>query len=100
MNGFPKNARVCFIGDSITHNNGFVSYISAYYHEYLKDRKVNFYNCGVAGGRTRTALCVMDKDVFPHNPTHAVKKHTQTVKELKLDATVLTTLEKALLSCT
>ena len=27
MNGFPKNARVCFIGDSITHNNGFVSRI-------------------------------------------------------------------------
>lgn len=72
MNGFPQNARVCFIGDSITHNNGCVSYISAYYHEHLKDRNVNFYNCGVAGGRVRTALPIMDKDVFPHNPTHAV----------------------------
>jgi len=72
MNGFPKTARVCFIGDSITHNNGFVSYISAYYHEHLKDRKVNFYNCGVAGARIRTALPIMDKDVFTHNPTHAV----------------------------
>ena len=72
MKGFPKNARVCFIGDSITHDNGFVSYISAYYHENLKDREVNFYNCGVAGARIRTALPILDKDVLSHNPTHAV----------------------------
>lgn len=72
MKGFPENARVCFIGDSITYNNGCVSYISAYYHEYLKERNVNFYNCGVAGGRIRTALPIMDKDVFSHDPTHAV----------------------------
>lgn len=72
MKGFPQNARVCFIGDSITHNNDFVSYISAYYHEHLKDRNVNFYNCGVAGGRVSTALPIMEKDVFSHNPTHAV----------------------------
>lgn len=72
MKGFPQNARVCFIGDSITHRNNAVAYISAYYHEHLKERNVNFYNCGVGGGRVRTALPIMDKDVFSHNPTHAV----------------------------
>lgn len=72
MKGFPQNARVCFIGDSITHNNAFVSYISAYYHEHLKDRNVNFYNCGVAGGRVSSALPIMEEDVLSHDPTHAV----------------------------
>ncbi len=72
MKGFPRDARVCFIGDSITHDNDFVSHISAYYHEHLKDRKVNFYNCGVAGGRMGPALEIIEKDVFSHNPTHAV----------------------------
>lgn len=72
MNGFPKNARVCFIGDSITHNNQFVSRVYDYYHQNLKDRNVNFYNCGVGGGRVATALPIMEEDVLSHNPTHAV----------------------------
>lgn len=72
MNGFPKNARVCFIGDSITHNNGFVSRVYDYYHQNLSDRSVNIYNCGVGGGRVSTALPIMEEDVLSHNPTHAV----------------------------
>lgn len=72
MNTFPKNARVCFIGDSITHHNGFVSYIYDYYHQNFKDRNINIYNCGVSGGRIATALPILEKDVLSHNPTHAV----------------------------
>ncbi|MBQ7793290.1 MAG: hypothetical protein IJ366_02100 [Clostridia bacterium] len=72
MKPFPKNARVCFIGDSITHNNGYISHISAYYHENLKENNVSFYNCGVAGGRTSTILSIFDEDVLSHKPTHAV----------------------------
>lgn len=72
MNGFSKNARVCFLGDSITHNNDYVSHIAAYYHENLKDRNVNFYNCGVSGGHVSTLLSNFEDDIMAHNPTHAV----------------------------
>ena len=72
VKGFPNNSRVCFIGDSITHNNGFLSHISAFYHEHYKERNVNFYNCGVAGGSISTALPIIDEDVLSCNPTHAV----------------------------
>jgi len=72
MNGFPKNARVCFIGDSITHNNGFVSRIYDYYYQKLGERNINIYNCGVGGGRVATALPILKEDVLSHNPTHAV----------------------------
>lgn len=72
MKIFPINARVCFVGDSITHNNGFVSHIVAYYHENQKERNVNFYNCGIAAGRLATSLTVFDDDIMVHKPTHAV----------------------------
>lgn len=72
MNGFAKNARVCFLGDSITCNNDYVSHISAYYHEHMKDRNVNFYNCAIAGGRVETLLNNFDDDIMIHKPTHAV----------------------------
>jgi len=72
MNGFPKGARVVFLGDSITHANDYISRIADYYHEYLSDRKVCFYNCGVSGGSLRAMLTIFDQDIAVHNPTHAV----------------------------
>ena len=72
MNGFPKGARVVFLGDSITHANDYISRILDYYHENLSDRKVSFYNCGVSGGSLRTLLTIFDQDIAVHKPTHAV----------------------------
>ena len=72
MNKFPPNARVCFIGDSITHNNLHVALIAAYYREHFADSKVEFYNCGVSGGTLSTTLGFFDEDVALYNPTHAV----------------------------
>ena len=72
MNRFPDGARVCFIGDSITHNNLYVAHIAAYYREHLADSKVEFYNCGVSGGVLGTTLGFFDEDVALYNPTHAV----------------------------
>ena len=72
MRGFPKGARVCFLGDSITHANDYISRIADYYHENLSDRKVNFYNCGVSGGSLKTLLTIFDQDIAVHKPTHAV----------------------------
>lgn len=72
MSRFPDNARVCFIGDSITHNNRFLAHIVAYYREHFPESKVEFYNCGISGGTLTTTLNCFDEDILPHNPTHAV----------------------------
>ncbi len=72
MARFPDNARICFIGDSITHNNLHLAHIVDYYREHFKDSKVEFYNCGISGGRVSTTLDCFDEDVANYNPTHAV----------------------------
>ncbi len=72
MSRFPDNARVCFIGDSITHNNLHLAHIVAYYRENFPESRVEFYNCGISGGTLTTTLNCFDEDILPHNPTHAV----------------------------
>ena len=72
MNGFKENSRVCFLGDSITHNNGYVSHIVAHYRENFPERKIKFFNCGVSGGNIGTLFSNFDGDIMRHNPTHAV----------------------------
>ena len=72
MNRFPNGARVCFIGDSITHNNLFLAHIVSFYREHFADAKVEFYNCGISGGTLTTTLNCFDEDILPYNPTHAV----------------------------
>lgn len=70
MTRFPKNARVCFLGDSITHGNNFVKRIIAYYKKNYPEDGVKFWNCGVSGGSTTSAQLYMEDDLLPHNPTH------------------------------
>lgn len=72
MNGFPNGARVCFIGDSITHNNLHLAHIVAFYREHFKGIKVEFYNCGISGGSLSTTLGLFDEDIVLYHPTHAV----------------------------
>lgn len=72
MNRFPDNARVTFIGDSITHGHTYVAHIAAHYRANFPDAKVNFYNTGISGASVRTALDVFDIDIAPTRPTHAV----------------------------
>lgn len=72
MYRFPKNSRVCFIGDSITHLNLSLAYIVDYYRKNLADNKIEFYNCGISGGTVSTALSAFSEDVLPFSPTHTV----------------------------
>lgn len=71
MDRFPAQSRVCFIGDSITHNNGFVSRIAAHYKLHLPEAKVRIWNNGISGGSARSANLFFDEDVRPIVPTHA-----------------------------
>ena len=69
---FPSGARVCFVGDSLTAQNT-VQWmtVDAYKNSFQSD-KVEFFNCGVAGGTAASALLYLQDDVLVHNPTHAV----------------------------
>ena len=69
MSIFNKNARVCFVGDSITAANKYVSLIAAYYKENLPELNVQIYNCGVSGGTAKSQYIFFNDDVLPHNPT-------------------------------
>lgn len=72
MNRFPDGARVCFIGDSITHNNRYVAHIVAYYREHFPQAGVEFYNCGTSGATLRCTLNGFDEDIRHYDPTHVV----------------------------
>lgn len=69
---FQNGERVCFVGDSITHKGIFIKYIVAYYRKYLPENKVEFYNCGIAGGNLGNTLKIFDEDIAIYDPTHIV----------------------------
>ncbi len=70
---FEKNARVCFVGDSITANGGYIAKVFDYYRTNLPELGVKMYNCGVGGDSARGALKRLDEDVFDKfNPTEIV----------------------------
>lgn len=69
---FPQNARVCFIGDSLTAQNTVQWMTVDCYKQNFPNDNIEFFNCGVAGGTAASALLYLEDDVFVHNPTHAV----------------------------
>lgn len=72
MSRFPDGARVCFVGDSITHNGLFIAHITAYYREHFPEAKVEFYDCGISGATLRCTLNCFEEDIRPYDPTHVV----------------------------
>ena len=70
MNRFQSGERVCFVGDSITHKGIFIKQILAYYRRFLPDVKVEFYDCGIAGGNLGNTIKVFDEDIAVYDPTH------------------------------
>ncbi|MBR5528396.1 MAG: SGNH/GDSL hydrolase family protein [Clostridia bacterium] len=72
MKRFPDNARVCFVGDSITAAFNYVARVADYYLEKFPDAHVRFFNSGVAGGTARSQRIFLADDTLCHKPTHAV----------------------------
>ena len=72
MNRFPDHARVCFVGDSITHIGLYLKHIVAHYRAHFPDSHVEFYNCGIAGGTLGNTIAVYKKDIAIYDPTHVV----------------------------
>lgn len=69
---YPDNSRVCFIGDSMTHANRVLAHVVNHYKKSFADSNVRFYNCGIAGASVGCALKVLNDDITPYDPTHAV----------------------------
>ncbi len=72
MKHFPKNARVVFIGDSITAGCNFTARVAAYYVRHLPELGVTFKNAGVSGGSVTSAMLYYNASVASFHPTHAL----------------------------
>jgi len=70
MKPFPANARVCFLGDSITANGRYVALIADCYKKLFPDSGIRFFDCGTSGAGTKWLLDTFETDIAPHNPTH------------------------------
>ena len=69
---FSNNARVAFIGDSITAENIALQWIIKAYKSLDGYEKIRFFNCGVAGGTAEFACESYASDIKRYRPTHAV----------------------------
>ncbi len=72
MERFQNGQRICFVGDSITHNNTFLTYIVDYYRKNFPNEKIEFYNCGISGISLGNTIAEFDDDIPIYNPTHIV----------------------------
>ena len=65
---FEKNAKVVFLGDSITHQARWTSFVTRYYLEWLPEQNVTFYNAGVGGDTMSPIGSVMGSEEVPPKP--------------------------------
>jgi len=72
MERFPNGARVCFVGDSITHRGLYIAHIVAHYRKHFPDSRVEFYDCGISGGNLGNSIKVFNEDTAIYEPTHVV----------------------------
>lgn len=64
--------RVCFVGNSITKDGRFHTYVFLYCATRFPDAKIRIFNCGVSGDVADGVLDRMDSDILVHKPTVAV----------------------------
>jgi lysophospholipase L1-like esterase len=66
--GLKENETICFYGDSITHHNHYVGYLTLFYATRYPNTKVRIYNAGVGGNRIATGLMRFRQDIVEQNP--------------------------------
>ncbi len=69
---FKDGDIVMFIGDSITHNGRWHTFVRNFYLTRYPERKISFINCGVSGDNTSNVLERMEEDILIHKPTKVV----------------------------
>ncbi|KAF2330618.1 SGNH/GDSL hydrolase family protein [Flavobacterium daemonense] len=65
---FHDGDRICFVGNSITHNGEFHNLISLFYATRFPNERLTFFNCGISGDRASGVLGRMDDDILSHRP--------------------------------
>lgn len=66
---FQQGERIVFIGNSITEQGYYESYIWLYYMLHFPGRRITVYNAGIGGDRAKNILDRFDDDVLPKKPT-------------------------------
>lgn len=51
MVNFKEGDRICFLGDSITRNGGYIAEVFEYFAKTFPEKKIGIYNCGISGSR-------------------------------------------------
>jgi hypothetical protein len=70
MRKFQKNARVVFVGDSITSQDSWHSAIYQYYLDHFFQENIRIFNAGMAGGTARGAWLYRNEHLYRFEPTH------------------------------
>lgn len=66
---FQAGERVAFVGNSITEQGYYESYVWLYYMLHYPSRRITVYNCGIGGDRAKNMLARLDTDVLARKPT-------------------------------
>lgn len=69
---FKKGDKVCFVGNSITHNGEFHHNILQFFITRYPNTPVSFFNAGIKGDVTGGILRRLHTDILLHKPTHAI----------------------------
>ncbi|MFY8129336.1 MAG: GDSL-type esterase/lipase family protein [Chitinophagaceae bacterium] len=69
---FKKGDRVCFVGNSITHNGEFHHNILQFFVTRYPTIPISFFNAGIKGDVTGGILKRIETDVLLHKPSHVV----------------------------
>lgn len=69
---FPKNSRVCFLGDSITSGSLCSELIFEYYLKKFPKDNIRIFDAGVGGGTARFGLESLEDDLYTFEPTHVI----------------------------
>jgi lysophospholipase L1-like esterase len=65
---FSDGDRVCFVGDSITHNGQYHSFIRLFYATRHPSQNIIFHNCGIGGDTAIGVVKRLDWDILVHKP--------------------------------
>jgi len=70
MKPFKKNARVVFLGDSITSQETWHSAIYQYYLDHRGQENIRIFNAGIAGATAQVAWLYRHEHLYRFQPTH------------------------------
>jgi len=66
---FKTGERICFIGDSITHNGSYHNQILLFYVTRYPNMRLQAWNCGISGDTASGAVKRYEWDIAPHQAT-------------------------------